>query len=119
MFYKFKLGHNAVEATRNICCAKGEDAINYATITRWFKKFCLRSKKLDDQVRSDRSKTVDSKAMLQAIEANPSSNTWRVSGRFSILQSSVACHLHDLGKSIWCSRLLLILPKYCKTFDSP
>ena len=28
MFYKFKLGHNAVKATKNICCAKGEGAVD-------------------------------------------------------------------------------------------
>ena len=25
--HKFKLGHNTVEATKNVCCAKGECAV--------------------------------------------------------------------------------------------
>ena len=28
MFYKFKLGHNTVKATKIISCAKGEDAVD-------------------------------------------------------------------------------------------
>ena len=28
MLHKFKLGHNAMEATKNISCAKGEGAVN-------------------------------------------------------------------------------------------
>ena len=27
MLYKFKLDHNATEAAKNICCVKGEDAV--------------------------------------------------------------------------------------------
>ena len=41
MIYEFEQGHNATEATKNIRCRKGEDAIDHSTITRWLKKFCL------------------------------------------------------------------------------
>ena len=35
MFDKFKLGHhNTVEATKNICCMKGEDVVDLSTVTR-------------------------------------------------------------------------------------
>ena len=34
MLYKFKLGHNTVEATKNICCAKGEGTFDDDTVTR-------------------------------------------------------------------------------------
>ena len=30
---------NATEATKNICCTKGEGTANYITLTRWFKKY--------------------------------------------------------------------------------
>ena len=33
MLYEFKLGHNAAEATKNICCMKGEDT-DHNTVTR-------------------------------------------------------------------------------------
>ena len=71
MLYEFKLDHNAAEATKKICGVKGEDVIDLTTVTRWLKKILLGS---------CRPKTVDSK--------------------LDISQSSVACHLHKLSKSI-------------------
>ena len=44
--YEFKLGYNAPEATKIICCVKGEDAVNSCTVTGWFKKFCSGYKNL-------------------------------------------------------------------------
>ena len=34
MLYKFKQSHNTVEAAKNICCSKGDGAINHRTVTR-------------------------------------------------------------------------------------
>ena len=51
-------------------CVKDEGVVEYSTVNRWFKKFLLSCKNLDDQARSFKSKTVDSKAALKAIEAN-------------------------------------------------
>ena len=74
MLYKFELGHNAIEAIKNIYYAKDEGAIDHSIVIRWFKKFHSGCKNLDNQTRSGRSKTVDS--MLQA---NLESSTQRVS----------------------------------------
>ena len=57
------MGHNVSEVTENICWAKGEG------------KFRLGCKNLNNQTRSGRSKTVDSEAVFQAIEANQVSST--------------------------------------------
>ena len=35
MIYEFELGHNATEATKNICCAKGDGAVDHSIETRW------------------------------------------------------------------------------------
>ena len=64
MLYKSELGHNTAEVTKNIGCVKGEGTVDHSTVTRWFKKFCLDSKNLDDQSRSSRPKTVNSKAVF-------------------------------------------------------
>ena len=49
--YDFELSPIAtVEATKSIRSAKGESAVDYNTITRWFKKFRLDCKNYDDQV---------------------------------------------------------------------
>ena len=64
------MGHNTVEATKNICCTKYEGTVDQSRITRWFKKFCLDWKNLNYQTRSGKPKNMDSKAMLEAIEVN-------------------------------------------------
>ena len=94
-----------MEPTKNICYTKGEGAVVYSTVSRWVEKFCSGYKNLNDQIRLDRPKTVDSKAMLQAIEANPVSYNQRVSGKFSIT-------FMTLGKASEVAKLYLMLPKY-------
>ena len=32
--YELELGHNFAEAIENICCAKGEDAVDHSKVTR-------------------------------------------------------------------------------------
>ena len=46
-------------------------SVDHSTITRWFfKKFHSGCKNLDNEIRSGGPKTVDSKVMFQAIEAD-------------------------------------------------
>ena len=92
----FKVDPDAMEAIKNICCAKGEGAVDNIS----FKKFCPSFKNVDNQARSGRPKTIDSDSVLPAMETNLASNTWRVSGNLSFTQSSVIHYLHDLDKSI-------------------
>ena len=75
MLYEFKLDYNTVDATKNICGTKYGGTIDHNTVTRWFKKFCLGCKNLDDQTRSSRPKAMDSKAIFQAMEPNPANFT--------------------------------------------
>ena len=107
-----------MEAIKNFCYVKGEGAVNHSLVTKCLKKFCLGCKKLDDQARSSWPKAIDSKAVLQAIEATPASSTQEVSSKLGISQSSVVGHFHNLSKSIQ-NYWIMPLPKYCKTFDSP
>ena len=62
MLYEFELGHKSQGSNENICCVKG--TVDYNPVIRWWKK-------LDDQAKSGRPKTVDSEAVLRAREANP------------------------------------------------
>ena len=86
MLYKFKLGHNTVESTKNIS-VKGE--VDHNMATRWLKKFFLGCKNLNDQARSGRPETV-----LQPVETNPAPE-------LIISHSSMAHFFHNLSKSIW------------------
>ena len=100
MLYEFELDPNAAEATKNICCAKDGGTVDNSRVTRWLKIVCLGCKNLNNQAKSGRPRSMDSETMLQAIETNLASSTWRVSGELSISQSSLVYYLHDLSKSI-------------------
>ena len=109
MFYEFKLGHNVMEATKNISSAKGKCAVDHNMVARWLKKFCLDCKSLDDQAKIDRLKTMDFEAMFQTIEINPESIR-RI------------CHLVNFMTSVKVSGAAEFsdtLPKYWEIFDSP
>ena len=76
-------------------------------MTEWLKKFRWGCKNLYDQEISGRPKTVNSKTVLQAIEASSASSTRGVSAELRILQTNVVHHLHDLSKSIQSCRIML------------
>ena len=116
MLYEFKVNHNAAEATKNNCCMKDKSAVDHNTVRKWFKKFCIDCKNLNNQARLSRPKTIDSKAMLQAIEANLPSRTQRVAGELSISQSSVVIHLYKLSKSIHSCWIVLCITKIFQNF---
>ena len=61
MLYNSEQGHNAVEADKNICCVKSEGAVDHSIVTRWLKKCHSTCKTPNNQARSDRPKTMNSK----------------------------------------------------------
>ena len=65
-----------MEVTKNICCTKGKVTVNHSTVNRWFKKFSLGSKNLNDQTRWGTPKPIESEAMLQAKEVNLAIIKW-------------------------------------------
>ena len=69
MLYEFVLGHNTATATKNICCVKGESTVDHNIVTKSLKKFCSGCKTLDNQAKSGRPKSMDSKTVLKTIEA--------------------------------------------------
>ena len=117
MLYDFKLPHDVAEATKNICCAKGQG--DHSAVTRRFEKFCSSCKNLDDQAGSGRFKAMDFKVVLQAIKANSASSKQRVSGELNISLSSVGYHFHDLSKNIQCCQIVPHVTKIWQNFDSP
>ena len=67
---------------------KGEGPVDQYAVTRWFMEFHLGCKNLDDQAKSGRPETINSKAVFQATEANPVSSIQWVSGKLSISLSA-------------------------------
>ena len=108
------MGYNVANATKNISCTKGEDAVDQSTVTRWFKKFCLGCKSLIDQARPAwilRLCFMLWKQILQMVLRG-----YQVS--LVSHSPSAVCHFHNLSKNIWAAELYLTISKYCKTFGS-
>ena len=60
---------------KNICCTKGEGALDQSTVIRWLNKSRSSYKTLDEHLRPGKLKSVDSDGVLQTIEVlftNPS-----------------------------------------------
>ena len=55
-------------SNQNICCAKDEGVVDPNSVTRQLKKFYSGCKTLEHKARPGRPKSMDSKAVLQAIE---------------------------------------------------
>ena len=77
MVYVFELGYNGADANKNICCVKGEGKVDQSTVSSWFKKFSLGSKKLDDQKRSGRfrSRASSRRGISSEYQASSGSNS--------------------------------------------
>ena len=86
------------------------------TANRWLKNFhrwdC---KNHDGLARSGRFKSLDFEAVLQAIEENPMSSTWRVSGELGI---SVIHQVFKFDKSICMFRIVSHVTKILQNFSS-
>ena len=123
--YKFKLRHNITESTKNICCAKGEGAVDHSTVTRQMEKFHLRCKNLDDQARSYILKTMSQRQIwwitLEEYQARSSSHNPELFITFTTLTKTSGaaklCHmLPKYSKHFW---LTLVLYLFFFTFISP
>lgn len=94
----WKQGFNATAATKKIWEVEGDNVVSDRTARNWFKRFNDCDIDLGDNARAGRPTTVDSEAIREAVESNPSKSTRRLSAELDIPQTSVVRHLHALGK---------------------
>ena len=75
LLYEWQLGHKAAEAHRNICHAKGKNAVSNVTTSRWFERFRNKKYSLEDELKSGRPTTIDLSDLQKAIETDPTLTT--------------------------------------------
>ena len=119
ILYKFKLGHNTMETTKNIRCVKGEEADNHSTITRQLKKI----------VQIARTSMIrQSQVSLKIWIPKPCSKPLMQIRQVALREYQAGLSFHSLvwfvtftpsAKSSRTAELFLRLPKYSKTFNSP
>ena len=105
---------NCYKTIKNICCVKGEGAVDHSTVSRWFKKFHLHCITLMIKQGQIGLKVwiprLCSKPLEQirwvALGENQASLTFHSSHWFITFSTS---------ETFRTTELYLILPKYCKT----
>ena len=132
MLYEFEMSHNDLEATKNICCTKGEGSVDHSTVLVYVPlKLCSKSSREYQASSASHSPvwfiifTTSAKIRQVAVRdirrarhlifvwfvifttsTNQANCSQRVSGELSVSQSNVVCLLHNLGKSIWSCRIV-------------
>ena len=108
--YKFKLGHSAAQATRNINTAFGEGSTAESTIRCWFAKFRFGDFDLRDEKGLGRNHSTDNEELRTLVEINPQTTVQELSEQLRVSISTIADHLKDIGKvkkwNKWVPRLL-------------
>lgn len=100
----WKQNVNATQAAKKICEVEGKDFVSIRVAQNWFKKFNRGQDHLQDQARPGRPITTDFECIRNAVEANPSTSTRRLSDELGIPKTSVFRHLHSMGKVNRCCR---------------
>jgi transposase len=97
IFWKKRLTARA--AAKEISDVEGHGTVSTRTAQRWFKRFDEGRTDLEDSARSGGSLELDSEALRETVEANPGVSTRRLSHYLGVSKSSVANHLHRIGKA--------------------
>lgn len=100
----WKQNVNATQAVQKICDVEGEDFVSIRVAQKWFKKFNEGREDLQDKRRPGRPITTDFGSIRNAVEANPSTSTRRLSDELGIPKTSVLRHLHSMDKVNRCCR---------------
>ena len=96
LLFEFQLEHSAAEVTRNICQAKGQNAISEATTKCCFARFRQENYSLKDMPKSGRPTEINLIELQQAIESEPASTQLQVASKFGCTQQAVGYHFRKL-----------------------
>ena len=96
--FKFKMGHKAVETTRNINNAFGPGSANEHIAQQWFKKFCKGDESLEDEEYNGRPSGIDKDPLRTIINTDPLTTMKEVAEKLNINHSTAIWCLKKIGK---------------------
>ena len=111
LLYKFEPAHKTIEATKNICWAKGEGAVDHSAVIKWFKKFrsCCKIRQVQEGLKMWIPKSYFEPLRQILIVA---------SGEYQVSSVSYSPELFvtftTSVKAFGATELCLTSPKYCK-----
>ena len=82
---------------QRVCDFEGKKVISVCAAQKWFKKFNEAQTDLKDEPRLGRPMKVNTGAIHDAVETNPSTSTCRLSTKLDIPQTPVFWHLNVTG----------------------
>lgn len=98
LFYEYKLGTTATEATKKIRTVFGNESLQVRVAQIWYGKFKDGHTNVQDDARSGRPSLIDDGLLRTAIEANPNLCCWELADQFSVCEETIRVHLQSLGK---------------------
>ena len=98
MLYEFSRNKTAVEATKSICDAYPECALDVRTCQYWFARFKTGDYDLKDKERTGRPVEADDDFLEELLEEDPKQSTTELAIKLSVHQSTVCRRLQALGK---------------------
>ena len=89
LLYEYQLGNNSVITTRNICVAKGQEAVSYATEIRWFKRFRDGCFSLHDVRKSRSPMKIDVDELKHVLESGSDQSTCNIASKLGRSQKGM------------------------------
>lgn len=104
LLYDFKQGKTAAESHRCLVQAFGEEAFSESQCRFWFHRFREGNLSLDDIEHNRRPPVVDNDLLRSQIESDPCQSTRQLASAFHCSNSTIAEHLHSIGKVNRCGK---------------
>ncbi|KAF2347610.1 hypothetical protein FHG87_021634 [Trinorchestia longiramus] len=95
---RFKLGHNASEASANVNRPWGEESTRDRTARRWFGKFRSGDESLKDEEGRGRLGSLENEQLHAVVEQNPRQSVREMSQTLGVGIATVSHHLKIIGK---------------------
>lgn len=96
--YEFKLGHDAVAASKNINQAFGDNSSNIKNAQYWFRKFRSGNFSLINEPRGKPPSRIDNEQLRTSVESNPRTNIRKLGSELGISHMTVSRNLKKIGK---------------------
>lgn len=96
--YEFDQRHTAAQAVRNIRNTYGSNAMSDSNCRRWFARFRLGDRSLQDMQRTGRPESLDREDLKAAVDADPFLTTRELANTFDCSPSTILHGLRDIGK---------------------